>query len=85
MGAGSTVPRLNRRCGRFGFIAEVVEAKESNGVVGHSGAQAGSAGRLAASLRSLKSYAAKNCCYLRSMSRCALSSHEHLHVRKQGI
>lgn len=85
MGAGSTVPRLNRRCGCVGYIAEIVEANGSNEVVGRSGAQGGSAGRLAASLRSLKSYAAKNCCYLRTTSRCALSSHEHLHVRKQGM
>lgn len=85
VGAGSTVPRLNRRCGCVGFIAEVVGANGSNEVVGRSGAQGGSAGRLAASLRSLKSYAAKNCCYLRTTSRCALSSHEHLHVRKQGM
>lgn len=33
VGAGSTVPRLNRRCGCVGFIAEVVKSNGSKGWV----------------------------------------------------
>lgn len=65
-------------------VAEVVEADGSKKVIGPSGVQAGSADRLAPSLRS-KSYVAKNCCYLRTTSRCALSLDDHWHVRKQGM